>query len=169
MNLHYLIGDATEPIRRPAILPHCCNNEGGWGRGYVLALSKKWPEPEKAYRNWYATKTPPFELGKVQLVRVTPDIQVANIIGQEGTRWAGKVPPIRYQAIEAGLRDVYRAAVEMNSFAPCTVHLPRIGAVLAGGEWPIIEKIIKAVMTVDTYVYTLESQKDRWPTEYITL
>ena len=44
--------------------------------------------------------------------------------------------------------------------------MPRIGCVLAGGSWDLIEAIIKKVMTVDTYVYTIAEQKDRWPTQY---
>lgn len=157
MRLHYLIGDATEPIKRPAIIAHCCNDAGGFGRGFVVALSKKWPEPEKVYR-----AASSYQLGSVQFVRVEPDIQVANIIGQHGIRWDGKIPPIRYQAIEAGLREVFSVALKQGT----SVHAPRLGCVLAGGSWDVIEKIIKNNMTVDTYVYTLESQKDRWPTDY---
>jgi hypothetical protein len=44
--------------------------------------------------------------------------------------------------------------------------MPRLGAVLSGGSWNLIENIIKKTMTVETYIYTLESQKDRWPTKY---
>lgn len=38
----YLKGDATEPIGTGhKIIAHVCNNKGGWGRGFVLAISKK--------------------------------------------------------------------------------------------------------------------------------
>jgi O-acetyl-ADP-ribose deacetylase (regulator of RNase III) len=160
MPLHYLIGDATEPILKPAIVAHCCNSSNGWGRGFVLALSAKYPEPEREYHNWFATGKP--QLGDVQFVQVKPDIIVANIIGQAGTHWVGKIPPIRYDAITKGLEKVYQKAKQGGS----TLHLPRIGAVLAGGDWPTIEKIILGTMSVETYVYTLASQKDRWPTTY---
>lgn len=160
MDLHYLIGDATEPTVKPAIVPHCCNSTNGWGRGFVMALSAKFPEPEKEYHNWFATGKP--QLGDVQFVQVKPDLIVANLIGQEGTRWQGKVPPIRYDAITKGLEKVYQKALKENF----TVHMPRIGAVLAGGDWDTLEKIIKGTMTVETYIYTLENQKDRWPTKY---
>ena len=158
--LHHLIGDATEPVKRPAIISHCNNSEGRWGRGFVMALSAKFPEPEREYRNWFRTGKP--QLGDVQFVQVKPDIFVANLIGQEGTRWQGKIPPIRYEAIRQGLEKVFLKA-QQEGF---TVHLPRIGAVLAGGDWLMIEKIIIDTMTVDTYVYTLESQRNRWPTNY---
>jgi hypothetical protein len=165
--LHYLIGDATEPIIKPAIIFHCCNSIGGWGRGFVLALSAKFPEAEKQYREWFRTgKLLGFssqpQLGETQFVQVTPDICVANMIGQKGIRWEGKIPPIRYDAIKECLKTVYMKAAKEN----LTVHGPRIGAVLAGGEWNTIEGIIKEVMTVETYIYTIEKQKDRWPTVY---
>ena len=158
--LHYLIGDATEPIKRPAMIAHCCNSIGGWGRGFVLALSAKFPEAEKKYREWFEKGTP--RLGETQIVPVADDISVANMIGQEGIRWVGKIPPIRYDSLKAALKMAYVVATRDGQ----TMHLPRIGAVLAGGEWSVIEKIIKDAMTVETYVYTLKKQKDRWKTIY---
>ena len=41
ISINYLKGDATEPTKKPAIICHVCNDIGGWGRGFVLALSKK--------------------------------------------------------------------------------------------------------------------------------
>ncbi|XXU05921.1 hypothetical protein WMF40_38440 [Sorangium sp. So ce854] len=49
--IDYRTGDATEPAGAgPRIICHVCNDIGGWGRGFVVALSKKWPEPEARYR-----------------------------------------------------------------------------------------------------------------------
>lgn len=176
--LHYIIGDATTPIKTPAVVPHCCNSIGDWGRGFVLALSAKYPEPEKAYREWfkngdYKDLGKP-ELGKCQIVQVdnkkNPDdvIFVANIIGQHGTQWEGKTPPIRYESIEKGLKTAYQFATEMSVMLEngMTVHMPRLGSVLAGGDWGTIENIIKKVMTVDTYVYTLPNQAWKWKDAY---
>jgi len=168
--LHYLIGDATEPVHKPAIICHVNNDLGGWGRGFVLALSAKYPEAEKAYRQWklsYDARIPnttPFTLGSVQFVATGNSIHIANMIAQHDVVWMNKIPPIRYGALESCLTEVYRRAPEMG----VTVHMPRIGADLAGGEWPKIEDIIKKTMTVDSYVYTLKNQRDRWPTVYET-
>lgn len=50
----YLKGDATNPMGKGnKIIAHICNDVGGWGKGFVLAISRKWKEPEKAYRKWY--------------------------------------------------------------------------------------------------------------------
>src|SRR5947207_11902994 len=54
MNINYIVGDATQPVgERPKIIVHVCNDIGGWGRGFVTAISKRWPEPEKRYRAWH--------------------------------------------------------------------------------------------------------------------
>ena len=158
--LHYLIGDATEPVRRPAMIIHVCNNTNGWGRGFVLAVSAKFPEAERQYHEWFRTEHP--QLGQVQFVQVKPEICIGNMISQEGIRWQGNVPPIRYGALNDCLKLAYGKALKENM----TVHMPRIGAVLSGGDWRQIEKIILANITVDSYVYTLEKQKDRWTTAY---
>lgn len=42
VGIHYVTGDATEPIGEgEKIIAHICNDQGGWGAGFVLALSKK--------------------------------------------------------------------------------------------------------------------------------
>jgi O-acetyl-ADP-ribose deacetylase (regulator of RNase III) len=158
--IHYLIGDATEPVKKPAMIIHCCNDAGGWGRGFVLALRSKYPETEKSYREWFASGDP--HLGDTQFVQVTSDICVANMIGQHGTRWEGKTPPIRYDAIEMCLKTVYEKATKDEAI----VCGPRFGCVLAGGDWKIISQIIEKTMSVETYIYTMENQKNRWNNTY---
>lgn len=177
--LKYIIGDATDPITKPAVICHVCNTIGGWGRGFVLALSKRNKTPEEAYRAWYENRHdveseelrrkapglnpfhPSFQLGKVQIAPYTIDTVVANMIAQEGIRWVGKTPPIRYDALESCLRDVYVRCGD-GALMGFTVHMPRIGCDLGGGSWSRVEEIIKRTMTVDTTIYTLESQKNRW-------
>jgi hypothetical protein len=39
-------------------------------------------------------------LGATRLVQVTPDIWVANMIGQHGMRTGSNGPPVRYEAIQ---------------------------------------------------------------------
>ena len=54
MEILYIKGDATAPIGSGVkVITHICNDIGGWGKGFVLALSKKWKMPEEAYRQWY--------------------------------------------------------------------------------------------------------------------
>ena len=76
----YLTGDATEPqADGNAIICHVCNDAGGWGKGFVTALSRRWSAPEAAYRAWFAArKENDFGLGSIQLVEVGPALWVAN-------------------------------------------------------------------------------------------
>ena len=40
--LRYVTGDATVPQGGgPKILVHLCNDAGGWGAGFVLAVSRR--------------------------------------------------------------------------------------------------------------------------------
>ncbi|WP_261986759.1 hypothetical protein [Actinomadura sp. HBU206391] len=49
--LRIIKGDATSPqAKGPKIITHVCNDRGGWGKGFVLAISRRWPEPEREYR-----------------------------------------------------------------------------------------------------------------------
>src|SRR5689334_18641295 len=55
MPLNYVKGDATKPNGTGnRIITHCCNDRGFWNAGFVKALSHRWSEPERAYRQWAA-------------------------------------------------------------------------------------------------------------------
>lgn len=144
-NIIYQIGDATKPqVQGNKLIVHCCNDLGAWGKGFVLAISKRWPSAEKAYRDWHKNKSNnDFALGSVQFVQVEPDIVVANLIGQRGITSRSNPFPIRYIAIEQGLIKVANFAIN-NS---CSIHMPRIGAGLAGGRWEQISSIIEQTLT----------------------
>ena len=103
-----------------------------------MAISKRWKKPENQYREWFKSKDG-FELGKVQFVQVEEDLWVANVIGQHKiNKDENGNAPIRYDAIEDGLKEVASFAKENNA----SVHMPRIGCGLAGGKWEMIEPII---------------------------
>lgn len=156
MEVQYIKGDATAPVGEGnKIIVHVCNDIGGWGRGFVMALSKRWEAPEKEYRAW-AEKGENFSLGEVQFVQVEPTIWVANVIGQRDVKKdkSGE-PPVRYPAIKNGLVKVGVFAKQMQA----SVHMPRIGCGLAGGTWDQIEPLINEALIskgVETVVYDFE-------------
>jgi O-acetyl-ADP-ribose deacetylase (regulator of RNase III) len=159
MTVRYITGDATQPTGdKPRIIVHVCNDIGGWGRGFVLALSSRWDSPERAYRAWFEQKSDlPFELGQVAFVEVEPQLWVGNMIGQRDTRKQAGVPPVRYEAIRTALGRVGEFAIEHAA----SVHMPRIGCGLAGGDWSEIETIIEDELCqrdVDVTVYDLDTQ-----------
>lgn len=172
--IHYLKGDATQPqTEGPAIIVHVCNDIGAWGAGFVLAISRRWPQVEDAYRDWAehglhkkkdeataplfdngpALNNPEFKLGSVQFVRVPHALIVANLIGQRDIRRKSTDPaPVRYHAIRKGLARVREVALLQGA----SVHMPRIGCGLAGGIWEEVEDLILTELAshgVDTYIY----------------
>ena len=146
IEINYVKGDATYPIGDGnKIISHICNTENKWGAGFVMAISKKWYAPELAYR-----KKKEYKLGTVDFIRVEDDIIVANMIAQKGIgRDEQGNPPIRYDALRTALIQVNNHAILTNS----TIHAPRFGAGLSGGDWKVIEQIIKDVMTVPVTIY----------------
>ena len=136
----YVRGDATVPsVKGVKVIAHVCNDIGGWGKGFVLALSRRWPEPERSYRTWHRERAAnDFGLGAVQLVQVERYVWVANMIGQRGIRTGSKGVPVRYEAIDEALGRLADEAAELDA----SVHMPRIGCGLAGGKWSRIEPLV---------------------------
>jgi O-acetyl-ADP-ribose deacetylase (regulator of RNase III) len=165
--INYLNGDATKPIKPNALIAHVCNNVGGWGKGFVMALSAKWPEPERAYRDWFKgifeepqiIEDMKFILGNVQFVPILTEgsnFWVANMIAQNNTRKRNdpynKVY-IDYDALNTTLDKTFKFAKEKQ----LTVHMPRIGCGLAGGKWVLIEPLLEvAANNIETYIYDFE-------------
>lgn len=167
--IKYIIGDATKPIKYPAIIAHVCNDENKWGRGFVLALNKLSMAPQKAYRGWfgylpkdvqiYKQSSNKPELGETQIVVLNNNLGVANMIAQKGIYPRNGIIPVRYEALRKCLRYVNQCAKEVGA----EIHAPRIGAGLGYSDWASIEKIINdEIKDVDCYVYTLESEKNKW-------
>ncbi|MFE9426827.1 macro domain-containing protein [Kitasatospora sp. NPDC006697] len=139
--IRYLKGDASSPqAKGPKVIAHVCNDLGGWGKGFVLALSKRWPEPEAAYRRWHRERAGnDFGLGAMQLVQVEREVWVANLVGQRGIRTGrSSGVPVRYEAIDRALDRLAGPVLDLGA----SVHLPRIGCGLAGGRWERIEPLL---------------------------
>ncbi|MBC7299492.1 macro domain-containing protein [Nocardia salmonicida] len=139
--ISYITEDATTPTGDgPKIIAHIVNDAGRWGRGFVTAISHRWPESEQSYRRWHRDRIAnDFALGAVQLVAVDDDLHVANMIGQHGIRTSrATTAPIRYDALGRCLSSLSSTASTLGA----TVHMPRIGTGLAGGVWDQIEPLI---------------------------
>jgi O-acetyl-ADP-ribose deacetylase (regulator of RNase III) len=146
--IEYVKGDATQPIARPAIIAHVCNDVGVWAKGFVIAVSKRWKTPELVYR-----KAHKLNLNMVQFIDCDDEIIVANMIAQRSVR--GPLPLVRYEALHICLERVAGEALRSGS----SIHMPRIGCGLGGGRWedvaPIIEESCAKVRVV---VYDLEKR-----------
>lgn len=157
--INYVTGDATSPqAEGPTVIAHICNDIGRWGRGFVLAISRRWPGPEAAYQHWHHDRAHnDFELGATQLVQVTPDTWVANMIGQHGIKTSRSTgAPIRYDAVRQCLRHLATHAAGLDA----SVHMPRIGVGLAGGSWDCVEPLITGELVdrgINVTIYDLAS------------
>ncbi len=162
--INYVVGDATEPIGGGMkVIPHICNDVGQWGSGFVMAISRKWPVAREQYMTWFNDREASMELGECQIVKVTNDIHIANLIGQHKihtTRSTGPSDvkttgvPIRYWAVRRALRHVAKWADGLT--LPISAHMPRIGTERAGGDWAILEDIIdQTIGHLDVTVYDL--------------
>lgn len=147
--IEYTVGDAINPKTfGNKVICHVCNDIGKWGKGFVVALSRRWSEPEAMYRSLKK-----YRLGDTQFVKVEDDTWVANMIAQRGVYRKRGVPPIRYTSLTECLVDVNDFCKEHNA----TLHMPRIGCGLAGGKWHRVEQIINdcCVDVPGIFVYDL--------------
>lgn len=154
--INYVTGDATQPIGPgPKLIVHVCNDEGAWGAGFVMAISARDRVPESAYRLWSQGRpgpfvpSIPFALGKIQVVPMNPvgaviETYVVNMIAQCGVRRCEEHEggrPLSYSALRECLSKV-QDVVDLFPAPRASVHMPRIGCGLAGGEWYRVEEII---------------------------
>ena len=78
--INYLKGDATNPeISGNKIIAHICNDVGGWGKGFVVAVSKGGKNP--SYLTESGINREKTLILEIQLVQTTSDIWIANMIG----------------------------------------------------------------------------------------
>lgn len=179
--IEYIKGDATQPeICKDCInvICHCCNAFGGWGRGFVVPLGKRYPRAKMDYENFCKPYQDSNEhrselMGQVCFSPVTSDLIVANLIGQyfysknqrQYISQEGILPKflptpegrfVCYEAIEKGFMAISDYAERVDR--PTTVHMPRIGCGLAGGDWAEIERLIERYLCgneINVKVYDL--------------
>lgn len=154
--VNYIQGDATVPLGDGTkIITHVVNDIGKWGKGFVVALSKRYKEPEEYYLDQYKRarwKKAVFKLGVAQWVCIEPGndgLFVVNMIAQSGLRSRQNPIPLRYDALEHCLTQVAQGARGLTrgmEKREISIHMPKIGSGLAGGDWQRIEPIIKETL-----------------------
>lgn len=151
--IKYLKGDVLKAAllkNEKVVIPHICNNMGGWGAGFVVAISNIWSGPEKSYREW-SRDPDSFRLGNLELVQVTPDIRICNMIAQDGFVTRYRKRAVDYKALETCLKKISDHVSKDN-----IIMMPRIGCGLGGGNWKEIEEIInKTLNEFQIEVYSL--------------
>ncbi len=154
MKVETKVGSATSP--RPekgkgVIIAHLCNNLGGWGRGFVLAVDQLSSAPRAAYQGLSkdhgksANANANIPLGEVQFVEVQTGLFVSNMIAQD--RYADDHEDgcaVDYKALRRCLLITFHRAIRLGY----SVHIPEgIGSGLAGGDQLKISQMIAECAT----------------------
>ncbi|MDG2570995.1 hypothetical protein P7L87_25920 [Vibrio parahaemolyticus] len=157
---------------------------GAMGKGFAEAIADTWPHVKREFKRLHSsvptvrgtrpnTAVAPSLLGTVQFVGVTevglrrrlrPNLAaIANLfiqleVGTDRRR-------VEYDAVRSSLtsaRDQMLAGIILDSrrpdevIRPTSLALPRIGAGLSGGDWPMIRAIIDEVFRaspIDVTIY----------------
>lgn len=138
--INYIKGDATAFQTRPAVIGHVCNNRGRWGAGFSGALSKRYKDPERKYRDAGVQA-----LGNIQIIDVETGLHVVNMIAQDGIHCPGDRDHVERPIVYDSLYRCLRQAAAFAKSKDADLHMPKIGADRAKGDWSIIEGIIDSV------------------------
>lgn len=115
------------------VIVHQVNLQRIMGAGLALQIRKKYPI---VYQRFLTNDA---ELGDVLMVKVTDDLWVANLYGQEFYGSHGRYTD--YDAVEIGLTTI----AYMVGLNP--IYIPfNMGCGLAGGSWPVIYNLIESIL-----------------------
>lgn len=158
--IEYLTGDATEP-RGDGLraIVHLVNDKtANWGGGFARALRSRYPEAQEDFRKWVAADKSRLRLGAIRRVEVRPDLEVVTIVAQSGYGPSVR-PRVRYEALRTALKHL-SALLDRE---PVSVHMPRIGAGMAGGDWNIIAELVRDELVDRCHEVTVYSRpQDAW-------
>ncbi len=125
------------------IIGHQVNCQLVMGAGLAKQVREKYPHVYNEYKLVMAFQTPEQRFGRCQMVVATPPntLFIANLFGQMHFRPRGIVHT-DYGALASALRNLQRW--RETFFPKYSVYLPHgLGSGLAGGEWNVVEGIIR--------------------------
>jgi len=123
-------------------IAHQVNCQGVMGAGVAAAIARKWPVVKKAYLETFPLDCPSDTLlGRVQWVRVSDTLHVANIFGQDKFGGDGKLYT-DLDSLRYGLHTLFIVCENVDE----PLYLPKIGSGLGGADWdtevfPIIHEL----------------------------
>ena len=164
-----IVGDALEPVSSDGdrVLLQVVNDKAArWGAGFARNAGVKWPAAAARFEEW-AREPGNLHLGNTHLVEVEPDLSIVSMVAQRGYGPSSS-PRIRYRALADCLREVAALATSRDA----SVHMPRIGAGLAGGNWWVIQELVEDLLCsrgIDVTVYELREQRASDPSGQLPL
>ena len=153
--IRHVLGDASEPRTGGHwIIGHIVNDRTpNWGGAFARVLSGKHHALQDEFRHWAADPAN-LALGRVHFAKLEDGNIVASMVAQRDYGPRGR---LKYGVLREALEQVANEARQ----AGASVHLPRIGAGMAGGQWDVIEEIIDLTLVrcgIEVTVYTLPGE-----------
>jgi|HubBroStandDraft_2_1064218.scaffolds.fasta_scaffold08624_5 O-acetyl-ADP-ribose deacetylase (regulator of RNase III) len=160
-SIQYLKGDATNPRGTSArIIVQVVNDKAiTWGKGFSVAVRKKWPEAQKDFTRWVFEHRPEFKIGNIHITTLEQSVELISLVAQHGYG-PSLFPRIQYSALETCLSKVAAQAQQTGA----SVHMPRIGCGEAGGDWNIVSELIDETLckhNIPVTVYDLPTSNPR--------
>lgn len=162
----YLTGSALEPRGTgPKVIAHIVNNKtANWGgKGISVAIKRKWPQSQAAYKSWFGAKSASQLLGEVHTTPLAEGVHLASLIAQVGYGPSSN-PRVRYEALRKCLTILAKRCEELEA----SLHIPRIGCGEAGGRWDVVRDLILSTVAeakIPVTVYDLPNTPQRPPSE----
>lgn len=125
------------------IIVHQVNELGVMGAGLALQIKNKYPKVYAKYKE-VANKDC---LGKIQLIKINDNQYICNMFSQRGISRTHRTTD--YELFKQCIDTLAKYAHDNN----LTVAIPyKIGCGLAGGDWEIVEHIIR-IKLPDAVIY----------------
>jgi O-acetyl-ADP-ribose deacetylase (regulator of RNase III) len=160
MGITYVVADAISSPTRT--LAHGCNAQGRMGKGFAKLVRDRYPGSFDAYvKKHHESGLAPGDVVPWK----GPDRNILNCItqryyGNDGRLYAD------YDAIRTCMRTIEKAARAHVARRDGIFHdepvlgMPRIGTGLAGGDWNVIERILRdEISSIDVVVYDWPPRK----------
>lgn len=147
------VGDLLEV--KTGIIVHGCNARGTMGKGVAKAVKARYPGAYHLYRGMH--RGPGLTVGHiipygVPTLAPRTELLIVNAITQEN--YGTDKRQVDYEGLYRCFSQIPYLA---QSYQLPDVHFPLIGCGLAGGDWDIVEAIIKSTLKgLNMHLWLLE-------------
>lgn len=124
------------PADKMVVIAHIVNNVGVMGAGFALQVARKWPAVLTHYRANFLWAN----LGDIQFRDVDGNITICNMFAQDGLPSVTNRHPLHMEALH---RCLFELAETLHDTSGYEVWMPRIGTGHGGGDWKLIEPLIR--------------------------